>query len=168
MLPPGASFAKASGRANRYGVPQPGRSGHSIWAFSTDVPRRPSLAGPRIIRQSHQEKAVRLERRDGMGYCPSCSHVARMRTGRFRLTWVPNPPYQGHPMPIFAIHAQPLHCRDVGEGVPILFGHGYPVMLLISYLQTNQASNFNFGKVWWTLSPSPRSRAFSLKVCKHQ
>lgn len=28
-------------------------------------------------------------------------------------------------MPIFAIHAQPLHCRDVGEGVPILFGHGY-------------------------------------------
>lgn len=44
----------------------------------------------------------------------------------------------------------------------------HAVMLLISYLQTNQASNFNFGKVWWTLSPSPRSRAFSLKVCKHQ
>lgn len=28
-------------------------------------------------------------------------------------------------MPVLAINAQPLHCRDIGEGAPILFGHGY-------------------------------------------
>lgn len=34
------------------------------------------------------------------------------------------------------------------------------VRLLISHLQTTYTSTFNFGKVWWTFSPLPKSWSF--------